>query len=141
MKKVVGVLLLLAGLTFVGAAGAEEIDWSAPSTDAHAPGSRYALKEGDFSKAERIVFYVSYPPHLTIPTYFHDVPVKIEIVSGRLISGGNDGTAPDVAKGVAHEAGSQYTLPAKTTQWLATGDHEAVIRVTMDGPFAIHWLK
>jgi hypothetical protein len=115
---------------------ADELKWIYLPTP---PGTKFARIQGSSKEAGPWVFQLIYPPHSTVPLYYHSKDIEISVLSGTLYSGNS--APPAIGNGVAHKAGVKWVLPAMTPQWLMTGDDGATLQAAAQGPVTTAFVK
>jgi hypothetical protein len=97
------------------------------------PGAKIAVLYGDLAKPGLVTFRVLFPVNYKIPAHHHSATENLTVISGPIYDG--LGKRLDPSKGTAYPAGSFFVLPGNSDHSLWTTDREAVLQVSMMGPF------
>ena len=102
-------------------------------------GAQGALLLGDPSKAGSvIVVRAKFPPNYLVPPHYHDWAETVTLLSGSL----GWGMGEKVEKTAElSKPGTLFTLPAKHTHYIWTGDEGAMIQVQFIGPGGITYIN
>lgn len=102
------------------------------------PGARFALLEGDPSKAVPLTFRLQFPPNYRIPPHFHSVVEHVTVLAGTLNVG--MGEKADYKTGVALSAGSFAAMPEKMVHFAWTGPEGVTFQLHSVGPWDITYV-
>jgi quercetin dioxygenase-like cupin family protein len=97
------------------------------------PGAKIAVLYGDLAKPGLATFRVLFPSNYKVPAHHHSATENLTVISGTIYDG--LGERRDPSKSTAYPAGSFFVLPANSHHSLWTTDQEAVLQVSVMGPF------
>ena len=97
-------------------------------------GAKVSLIAGNPEAAGVFMAYLKFPANYVIPPHTHPYAELITILKGG--AGNGIGEKFDRGKGDVLEAGSSFTLPAKTAHYMWT-DQEVVVLLVATGPWNI----
>ena len=97
-------------------------------------GAKVSLIAGKPEAAGMFMAYLKFPANYEIPPHTHPYAELITILKGR--AGNGVGEKFDREKGNVLEAGSSFTLPAKTAHYM-WNDEEVVVLLVATGPWNI----
>ena len=97
-------------------------------------GAKVAPIAGNPGAAGVFMAYLKFPANYVIPPHTHPYAELITVLKGR--AGNGEGEKFDSGKGDMLEAGSSFTLPAKTAHYMWTGE-EVIVLLVATGPWNI----
>jgi len=97
------------------------------------PGAKIAVLYGDLAKPGLATFRILFPANYRVPAHHHSVTENLTVISGTVYDG--LGEQIDRSKATAYPAGSFFVLPANNNHFLWTTDQDAVLQVSVMGPF------
>ena len=97
------------------------------------PGAKIAVLYGDLAKPGLATVRFLFPANYKVPAHRHSVTENLTVISGTIYDG--LGEQPDPSKATAYPAGSFFVLPANSSHYLWTTNQEAVLQVSVMGPF------
>jgi len=125
-----------SGQTSTGTALPPNVKWEETPL---LPGAKIAVLYGDLAKPGLATFRVLFPANYKVPPHHHSATENLTVISGTLYDG--VGEQMDTSKGTAYPAGSFYVNPANTHHYLWTTDQEAVLQVSLMGPFIMTFVN
>jgi quercetin dioxygenase-like cupin family protein len=134
------VLLLICSLVAIPAfaqAPAQAVQWG-PAPPFLAAGARFAVLQGDPSKAGVYTIRLELPDGYVIKPHFHPTDEHITVISGVFLVGMGDSV--DLNAGMPVAAGGFVTAPAQAHH-SAAARGVTVVQVHGDGPFVITYVK
>ena len=130
-------VLIIALLTRAVAAQAPAIKWG-PAPPVFPAGARFAVLQGDPSKAELYTVRLELPPGYTIPPHFHPTDEHVTVISGTFLVGMGD--KADFTHPVVLRAGGFITAGANANHF-ARARGRTVVQVHGMGPFALTYVN
>ena len=97
------------------------------------PAAKIAVLYGDLAKPGLATFRVLFPSNYKLPAHHHSATENLTVISGTIYDG--LGERLDTSKGTAYPAGSFFVNSANSHHYLWTTDQEAVLQVSIMGPF------
>ena len=134
------VLLLLCSLVAVPAfaqAPAPDVQWG-PAPPFFQGGARFAVLQGDPTKAGVYTVRLELPDGYIIRPHFHPTDEYITVISGVFLVGMGD--AVDFSHGMTVAEGGFVTAPAEAHHF-ASAKGVTIVQVHGQGPFAITYVK
>jgi quercetin dioxygenase-like cupin family protein len=130
--------LLIAGAALAQApAAAPGITWG-PQPPFFPAGARFAVLQGDPSKAGPYTVRLSMPAGYTIKPHFHPTDENITVITGTFKVGMGDSVDAGHMRSLA--AGDFITAPAQAHHY-AMAEGRTVVQVHGIGPFAITYVR
>lgn len=134
------VFLLLCSLAAVPAfaqAPTAAVPWG-PAPPFLSAGARFAVMQGDPSKAAIYTIRLEFPDGYVIKPHYHPTDEHITVISGTFLVGMGDSV--DFKSGMTVPAGGFVTAPAQGHHF-ASARGVTVVQVHGMGPFAITYVK
>ena len=136
--RVVAFLACLVALLARGAvAQAPAIQWG-PAPAVFPAGAKFAVLQGDPSKAELFTVRLEFPAGYTIPPHFHPTDEHVTVISGTFLVGMGD--KADFTHPVVLTAGGFITAPANGHHF-ARARGRTIVQVHAMGPFALTYVN
>jgi quercetin dioxygenase-like cupin family protein len=133
------VMLLLCSLAAVPAVaqGPAAVPWG-PAPPFLSAGARFAVMQGDPSKAAIYTIRLEFPDGYVIKPHFHPTDEHVTVISGTFLVGMGDSV--DFKSGMTVPTGGFVTAPAQAHHF-ASAKGVTVVQVHGMGPFAITYVK
>jgi hypothetical protein len=125
-----------AGQTSLGPALPPNVKWEETPL---LPGAKVAVLYGDLTKPGLATFRVLFPANYKVYPHFHPATENLTVISGTIYDG--VGEQLDASRGIAYPAGSFFVNAADTHHYLWTTDQEAVLQVSVMGPFIMTFVN
>jgi quercetin dioxygenase-like cupin family protein len=130
-------VLSVALMTRAAAAQAPAVKWG-PAPPVFPAGARFAVLQGDPSKAELFTVRLEFPAGYTIPPHFHPTDEHVTVISGTFLVGMGD--KADFTHPVVLRAGGFITAGANMHHF-ARARGRTVVQVHAIGPFALTYVN
>ena len=138
-NRLLGIALLLL-VTHVRGADSSTI-WSADKIhwqEINPDGSKYAVLEGDRTKAGSFTYAFLLPDGVWVPPHSHTGAARVFVVSGTMLLG--DGATEDHSKAMPVQAGGVFLVPKDAPHWEGAKGDTLIVGVGQ-GPWKTTYLK
>jgi quercetin dioxygenase-like cupin family protein len=137
MRAGSALVLSFALLARAAAAQAPAITWG-PAPAVFPAGAKFAVLQGDPSKAELFTVRLEFPSGYTIPPHFHPTDEHVTVISGTFLVGMGD--KADFTHPVVLPAGGFITAGANMHHF-GRARGRTVVQVHAMGPFALTYVN
>ena len=120
-----------------GAAQAPDLKWG-PAPAIFPAGAKFAVLQGDPSKAEPVTVRLDFPNGYVIPPHFHPTDEAVTVVEGTFLVGMGDKV--EKSKTMALPAGG-FVVAGATQHHYGIARGRTIVQVNLVGPFALTYVN